>query len=219
MLSTPITKNIDYGKVYEPSEDSFYLLDCFEEEKGYLETKFKNKVPLITEIGTGSGIVTTFILQNIIHDGIYIATDINPNACKSVLETVRYNCPTRGHLVDSSQMDLTSSIRPNTIDILIFNPPYVPASEVPEVPVTDEDTRWLDLALLGGEDGMVITWKVLNNIEHILSSDGVAYILFCARNKPDIVADIMRDRGWKVDVVINKKAGWEVLSILRFVRL
>lgn len=102
-------------------------------------------------------------------------------------------------------MDLTSSIRPNTIDILIFNPPYVPASEVPEVPVTDEDTKWLDLALLGGEDGMVITWKVLNNIEHILSSDGVAYILFCARNKPDIVADIMRDRGWKVDVVINKK--------------
>lgn len=57
MLSTPITKNIDYDKVYEPSEDSFYLLDCFEEEKGYLETKFKNKVPLVTEIGTGSGIV------------------------------------------------------------------------------------------------------------------------------------------------------------------
>ncbi|KAI5970416.1 MTQ2 [Candida margitis] len=218
MLSTPITKNLDYDKVYEPSEDSFYLLDCFEEEKEYLEAKFKDRVPVITEIGTGSGIVTTFILQNIVHDGIYISTDVNPNACKSVLETVQYNCPTAAHLVDSTQMDLTSAIRQHTIDLLVFNPPYVPASEVPEIPASDEDATWLDLALLGGEDGMIVTWKVLNNLEHILSSDGVAYILFCARNKPDSVADLMRQRGWNVDVIINKKAGWEVLSILRFVR-
>ncbi|KAI5958377.1 MTQ2 [Candida theae] len=220
MLSTPITKDIDYDKVYEPSEDSFYLLDCFEQERDYLETKFKkNKVPIITEIGTGSGILTTFLLQHILKDGIYIATDVNPNACKSVLQTVRNNCPTQAHLVDSSQMDLTSAIRSNIIDTLIFNPPYVPASEVPDIPVTDEDSKWLDLALLGGEDGMIVTWKVLNNLERILSTDGVAYILFCARNNPDKVANEMTDRGWKVDVVISKKAGWEVLTILRFSRL
>lgn len=219
MFSTPLTTNVDFDKVYEPSEDTFYLLDCFEEEKEFLETKFKNKAPLITEIGTGSGTVTTFILQYILSDGIYIATDINPNACRGVLETARYNCPTKANLVDSSQMDLTSAIRPNTVDVLVFNPPYVPASEVPEIPSTNEDRKWLDLALLGGENGMVVTWKVLNNLEHILSSSGVAYILFCARNKPDTVAGIMRDRGWKVDAVLCKKAGWEVLSILRFMRM
>ena len=219
MLSTPITKDIDYEMVYEPSEDSFYLLDCFEEEKEYLETRFKTKVPFVTEIGTGSGIVTTFILQNILPDGIYLTTDINPNACKSVLQTVRYNCPSRAHLVDSSQMDLTTAIRPNTVDMLVFNPPYVPATEVPDIPITNEDVKWLDLALLGGEDGMMITWKVLNNLEEILTGDGVAYILFCARNKPDSVADKMRQRGWKVDVIINRKAGWEVLTILRFAKL
>ncbi|KAG5421429.1 MTQ2 [Candida metapsilosis] len=219
MFSTPRTTNVDFDKVYEPSEDTFYLLDCFEEDKEFLETKFKNKAPLITEIGTGSGTVTTFILQYILQDGIYIATDINPNACRGVLETSRYNCPSKAHLVDSSQMDLTSAIRPNTVDVLVFNPPYVPASEVPEIPTTNEDTKWLDLALLGGENGMVVTWKVLNNLEHILSSDGVAYILFCARNNPSTVAGIMRDRGWMVDVILCKKAGWEVLSILRFVRM
>lgn len=176
-------------------------------------------MPFVTEIGTGSGIVTTFILQNILPDGIYLTTDINPNACKSVLQTVRYNCPSRAHLVDSSQMDLTTAIRPNTVDMLVFNPPYVPATEVPDIPITNEDVKWLDLALLGGEDGMMITWKVLNNLEEILTGDGVAYILFCARNKPDSVADKMRQRGWKVDVIINRKAGWEVLTILRFAKL
>ena len=42
----------------------------------------------------------------------------------------------------------------------------------------------LDLALLGGKDGMAITDKLLRQLEQILSPDGVAYILFCARNKP-----------------------------------
>lgn len=73
--------------------------------------------------------------------------------------------------------------------------------------------------IIRGEDGMMITWKVLNNLEEILTGDGVAYILFCARNKPDSVADKMRQRGWKVDVIINRKAGWEVLTILRFAKL
>ncbi|KAI5955855.1 MTQ2 [Candida jiufengensis] len=220
MLPTPIIKDIDYDKVYEPSEDSFYLLDCFEDQQQYLENKFtkNDKLPIITEIGTGSGIVTTFILQNILPNAIYITTDINPNACLTVKSTIKYNCKEKAYLVDSTQMDLTSSIRNNIIDLLIFNPPYVPASDIPKIPQMDADKTWLDLALLGGEDGMIITWKVLNNLENILSNDGVAYILFCARNKPDQVADIMRNKGWKVDVIINEKAGWEVLSILRFNR-
>ncbi|ODV69138.1 hypothetical protein HYPBUDRAFT_152309 [Hyphopichia burtonii NRRL Y-1933] len=115
------------------------------------------------------------------------------------------------------QMNLTSAIRSNKIDLLVFNPPYVPAENVPEIPKDLEDSSWLDLALLGGQDGMVTTWEVLNNLENILTPEfGIAYILFCARNKPDQVAETMKARGWKVDVVIHRKAGWEVLSILLF---
>ncbi|KAI5966191.1 MTQ2 [Candida pseudojiufengensis] len=216
MLPTPIVKDLDFDKVYEPSEDSFYLLDCFEIEKDFLVKKFTNQVPIITEIGTGSGIITTFLIQNILQDAIYITTDINPTACVSAKATLLHNCKKKAHLVDSTQMDLTSSIRNKTIDVLVFNPPYVPASEVPNLPTNDTDNKWLDLALLGGEDGMIITWKVLNNLENILSDEGVAYILFCARNKPVQVAEIMRQKGWEVTTIINKKAGWEVLSILRF---
>lgn len=66
---------------------------------------------------------------------------------------------------------------------------------------------------------MVITWKVLNNLTNVLSKSGVAYILFCARNKPETVTSIMQLKGWNVEVVINRKAGWEVLSVLKFTRI
>lgn len=40
MLPTPIIGKIDYEKVYEPSEDSFLLLDCFEQEKDFIQAAF-----------------------------------------------------------------------------------------------------------------------------------------------------------------------------------
>lgn len=222
MLPTPIVKDLDYDKVYEPSEDSFLLLDCFEEERVTLQNRFKNEIPIITEIGTGSGIVTAFLRQNILPQSIFLTTDINPTSCQTVAKTMDVNELANPnlktlHSFDSLQMSLTTALRDRTIDLLVFNPPYVPAEMVPSIPTSTEDDSWLDLALLGGVDGMVTTWKVLNNLSDILTpKTGIAYILFCARNKPDQVAGIMKSRGWIVESVIHRKAGWEVLSVLLF---
>ncbi|EGW31552.1 uncharacterized protein SPAPADRAFT_56378 [Spathaspora passalidarum NRRL Y-27907] len=221
MLPTPEVKDIDYDKVYEPSEDSFLLLDCFEQEQDYIRKRFGNtSSPLITEIGSGSGIVSTFFAKHILPKSVVLTTDVNPHACQTTLNTAKQNQTENETLrLDAAQMNLTDAIRPKAIDVLIFNPPYVPASEVPDIPKDEADPTWLDLALLGGEDGMVTTWQVLNNLQTTLSQDqGVAYILFCARNKPDEVAEKMRRQGWQVDLIISRKAGWEVLSVLRFVR-
>lgn len=219
MLPTPDINNLDYDKVYEPAEDSYLLLDCFEQEQKYLQTKFVEKLAIVTEIGTGSGIVTSFIQQNVLPLSLFIATDLNPHACKAALKTINDNQQNKAPFVmDTIQMNLTTGIRSNQTDVLIFNPPYVPAEDVPTTPVIEEDSTWLDLALLGGEKGMVITWKVLDNLDLILSDDGIAYILFCARNLPDEVTKVMEDRGWDVETIIYRKAGWEVLSVLRFMK-
>lgn len=217
MLPTPILQHLDYDKVYEPSEDSFLLLDSFEQEKDWLTGKYEGVVPLITEIGTGSGVVTSFVMTNVFPQAIYVNTDVNPHACVSSMETVKLNNPNL-RVNDTCQMNLTSAILPKSIDVLIFNPPYVPAEEVPEIPDDELDPTWLDLALLGGSDGMVVTWELLNNLDSIMSSNGVAYVLFCARNKPDLVKKEMETRGWSVELIINRKAGWEVLSVLRFMK-
>lgn len=228
MLPTPIVKDLDYDNVYEPAEDSYLLLDCLEEQSQFIADRFMSRIPLVTEIGTGSGIVTTFIQQHILRLSIFITTDINPHACKAVIKTARDNDNDKDnehkehkpYLLDSCQMSLTTAMRKGCIDLLVFNPPYVPADALPDIPSTEEDKIWLDLALLGGEDGMVVTWKLLHDLERTLNPHGgVAYILFCARNKPKEVAKYMRDLGWIVDTIIFRKAGWEELSVLRFMRV
>lgn len=219
MLPTPQTGQLDYEKVYEPSEDTFLLLDCFENEAGFLTKKLANTGPIITEIGAGSGMVTSFIISNILNNSLVISTDINPHACKACLETSKLNNNQSFMMLDCCQMDLTGALIPNCIDLLIFNPPYVPAEQVPEIPIELNDPQWLDLALLGGPTGMSVTWKLLDQLHLILSANGIAYILFCARNDPLKVKQVMELRGWNVTEIIQRKAGWEVLSVLRFMKI
>lgn len=220
MLPTPYIK-CNYETVYEPCEDSFLVLDCLEQEQSFLQSRFKEQLAVVCELGPGSGIVTTFLMQNDIPNSegsVYLALDVSPWALEATLDTQKRNgCQNR--YLSVIQSDLSKCLRRNSTDLLVFNPPYVPAERVPERPSHGDDKgQWLDLALLGGEDGMVVTQEVLNQLDTILSQEGVAYILFCARNKPEQVVENMKRQGWSVDLIINRKAGWEVLSIYRFTR-
>ena len=216
MLPTPEIPPIPES-VYEPAEDSFLLLDCMELCLPELRHR---KFPVVCEIGSGSGIVSTFLKVNIFPNGLFLATDFNPRACEATFATAQANCTLRKfNSLEVLQMSLNLGIRPSTIDVLVFNPPYVPAETVPVVPSTKDDDAWLDLALLGGKDGMEATWAVLLNLERILSPDGVAYILFCARNNPDNVVELMQKRGWATRTIEKRKAGWEVLSVTEFKKI
>lgn len=221
MLPTPYVR-CDYETVYEPSEDSFLLLDALEKEQATLSARFHDKLCIVCELGPGSGIVTTFMIQNEIpsrNQSIYLAADISLWALEATKDTAEYNgCG--GAYLDPLRSDLASCLKAREVDLLVFNPPYVPTECVPDRPGTEEDNgAWLDLALVGGEDGMVVTARLLEQLDIILSARGVAYILFCARNKPEEVAQSMRDKGiWEVDLIMHRKAGWEVLSIYRFCR-
>lgn len=221
MLPTPYVK-CDYEKVYEPSEDTFLLLDALEEDQSYLAEKFEDKLALVCELGPGTGTVITFMMQNNIPNkgkSIYLALDINPWAVETTLDTAERNGCGKC-VLEPVQSNLNTSLRRNEVDILVFNPPYVPAEKVPDVPDNkDQIHQWLDLALEGGKDGMVVTQEVLDQLDNILSTDGVAYILFCAQNKPVEVTKIMAEKySWKIDLVLHRKAGWEVLSVYRFSR-
>ncbi|ODV59858.1 uncharacterized protein ASCRUDRAFT_76804 [Ascoidea rubescens DSM 1968] len=123
--------------------------------------------------------------------------------------------------MDSVQCSLTSCVVNNSVDLLVFNPPYVPSanSEIPTINgqsnIDQDSGAWLDMALNGGDDGMIVTAKLLDNLHDILADNGVAYILFCARNKPDDVYKQMKERKLQVEKVIFRKCGWEELSVLR----
>lgn len=70
---------------------------------------------------------------------------------------------------------------------------------------------------------MMVTNRMLEQIPDILSADrGVAYLLLCAQNNPELVKQRIREwgAGWMAETVgsSGKKAGWEKLVIVRIWR-
>lgn len=216
-----------FDNVYDPAEDSFFLLDCLEKDQQFLKTLAEDSLTalVVAEVGSGTGIVSSFVPQ--IMDKLYIAlaSDVNPSACNCTKKSWEINWPNSRRLpIQAIRGDLLDWIRPNLIDVLLFNPPYVPSSSVPNRPhcnTYDEeinDDRWVDLALDGGDQGMEITNLLLEQLHLKLSNKGVAYILFCASNNPSEVCSKMASQGWVSHHVDTRRAGWEILSVYRFRR-
>ncbi|KAI5846514.1 hypothetical protein DFP73DRAFT_546142 [Morchella snyderi] len=241
LLPTPDTSHVDYDQIYEPSEDSYLLLDTLSSvsEISFLKERFpaQNAVPTVLEVGTGSGIVLSFLTTNSStifgHDSVLtLGIDVSTPANKATNETISRNKP-QGHYLDSLTANLVSPLRDGTVDMLVFNPPYVPTSEMPILP-GEEDTEegrkldLLELTYAGGPDGMLTTDRLLDSLGKVLSKDrGVAYILLCAQNRPEAVAERLRsgrygEEGirWQVEKVgsSGKKGGWEILGIWRIWR-
>ena len=129
--------------------------------------------------------------------------------------------------------DLTTPLLHNQVDVLVFNPPYVPTESAPKPPSLSsaqptfaESSALLELSYAGGIDGMEVTNRLLSQIPEVLSARGVAYVLFCKGNKPDEVRDNIRawkgevGWSWKAETVgtSGKTAGWEKLEIVRIWR-
>ncbi|EFX61860.1 hypothetical protein DAPPUDRAFT_337936, partial [Daphnia pulex] len=89
----------DSHNVDEPAEDSFLMLDALESEIHFIKSL---KPTICLEIGSGSGIVLTGLAKCLGSCcAYYFSIDINPHAAQIQ----------------------------NKVDVLVFNPPYVPTAE------------------------------------------------------------------------------------------
>lgn len=269
MLPTPSTSHVNTNRIYDPAEDSFLLLDTLasKSEVEFLKTRFIRRTgqateheslppPLVLEVGTGSGVILAFVIAHATEifgraDILSLGTDINRYACQASAQTVRQTCrdKTTNNTIGTAKAihplailnaDLTAPIRSGMVDVLIFNPPYVPTSELPETVAADaendeaasrawkstfeNDFDMLALSYAGGVDGMEVTNRLLDQIPFVLSKTrGVAYILLCRQNRPDEVVQQIRQWGpdWAVSVVghSGKTGGWEKLQIIRICRV
>ncbi|ETS88191.1 hypothetical protein PFICI_02019 [Pestalotiopsis fici W106-1] len=206
--------------------------------------------PLVVEIGPGSGVVIGFV--NAHADTIFgtrhvltAAVDVNRHACTATGATAHraaaaanghdgVTATTAGVFLDAVQGDLAAPLRTRCVDVLIFNPPYVPTDELPRQPSAadaetdraktsfDHDSYLLALSYAGGRDGMETTDRLIDGLGEILSPRGCAYVLLCAQNRPEEVKQRIREFGpeWLVETVgtSGKKAGWEKLQIIRIWR-
>ncbi|KAG6362201.1 hypothetical protein INS49_010431 [Diaporthe citri] len=265
MLPTPDTSHVSYSRVYEPAEDSFLLLDTLSSpsETAFLQQRFgppsrggdndhgrPPPPPLVVEVGTGSGVVLGFVhahAQPIFgtRGVLTVGVDVNAFACGATAATAARaaadNPATHGTFLGAVRGDLLAPLRAGSVDVLIFNPPYVPTDELPAQDDArlaaagdgegstmsasarfDRDSYLLSLSYAGGRDGMEITDRLIEALPGALSARGCAYLLLCAGNKPDEVKARIRGFGpaWRVLTVgdSGKQAGWEKLQIIRIWR-
>lgn len=162
-LPTPSTAHLSFTTIYEPAEDTFLLLDLFStpSEQSFLHTRFSptassSPTPLILELGTGSGVVIAFLnahARTIFgrRDGVLtLGVDVNEEACRGTKQTVEAAGAAAAAAVEMGKgrgvgvgrymaslcADLTSCLRDGEVDVLVFNPPYVPTETLPELPTS-----------------------------------------------------------------------------------
>ncbi|QPH00920.1 hypothetical protein C2857_005028 [Epichloe festucae Fl1] len=259
MLPTPDTSHVSYDRVYEPAEDSFLLLDTLSSatETTFLRSRFppppSSPPALVVEVGTGSGVVLAFATAHALaifgtRHVLTAGVDVSSFACRATVATVgkaagaSASSPgSRGVFLGSFTGDLATPWRDGAVDVLVFNPPYVPTPEMPVRPASfgegedededehgggttsrDHDSYLLSLSYAGGRDGMETTERLVAVLPRILAQRGCAYLLLCAQNKPERVKARIRGfgAGWRAETVASsgKTAGWEKLQVLRIWR-
>jgi release factor glutamine methyltransferase len=225
-MNTPSYSHLsssDFDHVYEPAEDSFLLLDALEQELPFLQSR----KPLITvEIGSGSGLAISALAKylNFQSHGFH-AIDINKFACDATKRTAREN----GVNVEVINMDLLTAFKPNSVDLLLFNPPYVPTTtdevteNIPEqkkfydrdAERTCSGEKLLIKSWAGGKDGCEIINRLLSNLKNILTPKGLFYLLLIKENNPEKIRKELKSSGFESEQIIDRKIRGEHLLVLK----
>ena len=101
---------------------------------------------------------------------------------------------------------------PESVDALVFNPPYVPTDDE-EVGGGGIEASWA-----GGLRGRRVLDRLLPHVARVLAPAGRFYVVCVAENDPASIVSYLRERGLTGETVLRRRARNEALSVLRFVR-
>ncbi|CAO1625861.1 unnamed protein product [Parajaminaea phylloscopi] len=228
MIPTPSLSHLsrdDFLNVYEPAEDTFILLDALEQDAAELQGtdgRHRHRPRLVVEIGSGSGCVSAFI-ATILGDqqAAYICTDINPKAANCTDRTGAANKASLQPVLTSTVTALAPRLQTGLVDLLLFNPPYVPTT--PE----EEEQAQRDAAIsgswAGGSTGTRLLDELLDDVaglgkggvETLLAPGGRFYFIAIKQNDPDALVSRLEAKGLPAKVVLSRRAGREHLFVIR----
>ena len=121
----------------------------------------------ILEIGTGSGCIA-IACALAFPEAEVTATDISPEALEvAAVNVARYGLGRRVQLVET---DHAGGLQ-GPFDLIISNPPYVPADEIAELP--PEYKREPVLGLVSGSDGLDSARRILQDAPSLMHADSV----------------------------------------------
>jgi len=258
------------SSVYEPSEDSFALVDAM---AASIDVITEPPPLMCLEVGCGSGYVICSLALMLAQAGCHpqcFATDLSTAAVTACAETLqahhvrpclprnngasmqsqqcrqgnwsggdsgrsasahsgwygmRYPVHPQIAQVDVLRMDLLSALLPRMrgkVDILAFNPPYVPTPDE-EVPRSqweyDRSGCGVNAAWAGGDKGRLVIDRLLPMVGDLLSPSGHFFMVTVLENDPEeIMKTVSSDTGLHGRIALQQSADEEMLKILQFSR-
>jgi release factor-specific protein-(glutamine-N5) methyltransferase len=142
------------------------------------------KQPKILDLGTGSGCIAV-VLADAIKSAQITASDISKAALNTAIENFK---PYQN--ITAIESDLFGNIS-GQFDIIVTNPPYVKTGELANLPfeVKQEPKKALD----GGEDGLSIIRRIINDAHKFLVEGG--YLMMeVGIGQPEIIQEIIKNQ-------------------------
>ncbi|MFX0021660.1 MAG: methyltransferase [Candidatus Hermodarchaeota archaeon] len=181
--------NCDYKNVYAPSDDTYLMLDYF---KSHINSQFfdgikLNEIKNILDLGTGTGIYAIFfqLIKNTYRNfnpKIY-ASDILEEAIKCAeLNQIENGIDHEIIFLNSDLFNSFPNQLKSSFNIMIFNPPYLPASQL----IKKEEKQAIDYSWDGGIKGYDILINFLKDAIPYLNLKNEHYIYCITSNRTDI---------------------------------
>ncbi|KAF7367224.1 Hemk methyltransferase family member 2-like [Mycena sanguinolenta] len=184
----------DYEHVYEPAEDTFILLDALEQEAEQLKSLNpqisleigpvhvrSQEIPPNVSARSGSGCVSSFLghitgssaarVFSVLPTIIFLPSTLKKSISVRISTPTLANVPSQRaakirHPVNASLAHPLLARLRKSVDIILFNPPYVP-TVYDEASGAQED-RGIEGSWAGGQDGMQVTDKFFPQVAVIL---------------------------------------------------
>ena len=165
---------------------------------------------------SGSGCVSAFV-DKILGAGqaAFLCTDINQSAATATTKTGQANqvhlSPVCTHLLSALQSRCAGKI-----DLLLFNPPYVPTSEEEERAA--QKRGLLEGSWAGGSYGTSLLDDLIPTLPLQLAPGGSFYLVAIQQNDPERLVERLQQVGLNASICFSRRAGREHLFILRGIR-
>ena len=211
----------DFLNVYEPSEDTFLLIDSLELElENLFSQNYFNQLTKITsiELGCGNGLISCCFLYKLknlnINNYHHYCIDINKDAINLTKRLLsKYNLDSNTSFIES---DLFANINKEEIfDIIIFNPPYVTTDkEEYERALKEKD---IYAAWAGGKKGSETINKFVEDLKERINDKTIIFLLLSKENDYNLIINNLKNKyGLNLELLMRKQFKNEKLAVFKF---
>ncbi|MFH9399435.1 HemK2/MTQ2 family protein methyltransferase [Streptomyces sp. NPDC017638] len=171
--------------VYAPQDDTELLVEALREEAPPPGTR-------VLDVGTGSGALALAAARQ---GAEVTAVDVSRQA----VWTARLNAWLSRLPVRIRRGNLFAPVRGRTFDLILANPPYVPAPE------TGRGPRGRSRAWDAGNDGRLLLDRICRDAPALLRPGGLLLIVHSALSGPDRTLELLRAASLTAEVVRRRR--------------